>query len=118
MTNPAGCDATALLRWRSPVSGGRRSGPPLGPTYAATVVFALGDDQAAAPSVPPDLAEHLSAVFGFDAPPTHEPATARVRFLTRDRVDLSVGAPFLVMEGPRPVADGTITSVVEDAPVD
>lgn len=44
--------ATARMRWRTAEEGGRRSGPPTAPVYAATCVFPLGGEEAVQPGWP------------------------------------------------------------------
>ncbi len=107
--------ATALVRWRLAADGGRTSGPPPGPQYAASAVFVLGDDHEVTPDWPAG-AEHFSVGMNLGAAESDGRQWAEIDFLARDLVADYVrpGIGFLVMEGPRPVADAEIISVLAD----
>lgn len=54
--------AYAAVSWLPPDQGGRRSGPPTDTVYAATCVFAQGDDASILPGWP-STADHLSILL-------------------------------------------------------
>ncbi|KOU19812.1 MULTISPECIES: hypothetical protein [Streptomyces] len=104
--------AEAVVSWRSAEEGGRRSGPPTAPVYAATAVFVRGEDQELRPGRPPS-ANHLSVLL--EETPVREDGSrvCKVDFLVRDLATphLVPGGEILVMEGPRVVASALITAV-------
>jgi len=104
--------AIVSLRWLSGVEGGRRSGPPEAPVYAATCIFPLGGETETMPGWPATAPQISILVQRLGT----EPALlelAKVAFLVPDlaKPHLSVDAKILVMEGPRPVAHGVIQEV-------
>lgn len=105
--------ANARIRWRSADDGGRQSGPPPGPRYAATAVFVLGDDAQLIPNWPAG-GEHFSVLLEYIGSGDHgSEVVAKIDFLARDLAADHVrqGAQFVIMEGRRPVADALITEV-------
>jgi len=93
------------VAWRPPASGGRRSGPPPGPRYMPTVVFADGRGGAVA-------GEHFSIVIELEE--QHGMLSrGRARFLAPALVEpyLHAGASLHVMEGARVVGDAVVLSV-------
>jgi hypothetical protein len=105
--------AEVHIRWRSPSEGGRRSGPPPGPEYAATAVFMYGDDTETQPNWPAS-GEHFSVRMEYASPLKGSEVTAVVDFLAPDLVQgqLREGARFLIMEGPRAVGEATVISLL------
>jgi hypothetical protein len=97
--------AHVCLRRRD--DGGKLSGPPSGPVYAATAVAVLGGDADVLPGWPA-TAPQFSIVLEFDAAPIEgDWSPTRVRALVEGAPGseaLEPGAELLVMEGPRDVA--------------
>jgi hypothetical protein len=54
--------AIAVVGWLSPQQGGRSSGPPTAPVYAATCIFPLGGDREVHPDWPRG-ADHFSILL-------------------------------------------------------
>lgn len=104
--------AMARVRWRSAEEGGRRTGPPPGPFFAATAVFVHGDDDQVIPDWPAG-GEHFSMMLDYVGDVADGEAEAKVDFIARELVagHLRPGARFLVMEGRRPVAEAVISEV-------
>ncbi|MCZ3386476.1 MAG: hypothetical protein LH630_05830 [Actinomycetia bacterium] len=106
--------AFARVAWLTAEEGGRKSGPPTAPVYAATCVFPLGGDSEVQPGWPA-AGDALSILL--QAAPTggKGPGTYKVDFLARDlaRQFLHVGAEVLVMEGPAVVARAVILEVTD-----
>lgn len=102
------------IRWWSAGEGGRVSGPPPGPSYSATAVFILGSDVDVLPGWP-GTGEHFSVVMEF-LPAEDLAGLARARFLAADLAGayLAEGAEFLVMEGPRAVAEAVVIAIDHD----
>lgn len=104
--------AFAEVVWLTAEEGGRKSGPPTAPVYAATCVFPLGDDATVVPGWPAtgDALSILLQQVGLEPDGT---AICKVDFLARDlaRPFLHRGAQVLVMEGPAVVARATIREV-------
>ena len=105
--------AIARVRWRSPDGGGRTKPPP-GPSFAATAVFKHGGDEEVVPEWPAG-GEHFSVLLEYPSGSNAE-VTARVDFLARNLVadEVREGAQFIIMEGPRPVADAEIVKAFPD----
>lgn len=106
--------ANAVVTWVTPEMGGRSSGPPSGPVYAATSVFVHGGDAEVQPGWPAG-ADQLSILLqGTDTLPGGA-WLCKVDFLARDLAGpfIHPGAVLLVMEGPRVVATAVITAVVD-----
>jgi hypothetical protein len=106
--------ATARVRWLGPEAGGRISGPPTVAVYTATMAFKLDSDdtpgwQLAAdpflsilvkrPEVQVNLGEEL----------------VTIGFLVSDlaRPHLHPGAPFVIMEGLKVVAEAVVEHVID-----
>ncbi|MEC4571608.1 hypothetical protein [Streptomyces virginiae] len=104
--------AEAVVSWRSAEEGGRRSGPPTAPVYAATAVFVHGDDRDLQPGWP-SSANHLSILLEETSVCEDGSRVCKVDFLVRDLATphLLPGGEILVMEGPRVVASALITAV-------
>lgn len=105
--------AEARVRWFSEAEGGRREPPP-GPTYAATAVFVLGGDAELIPDWPAG-GEHFSVLLDFDEMSPEGECLAKVEFMSWSLVAdrLAPASVFLVMEGPRPVAEAVVTDVFD-----
>jgi hypothetical protein len=110
--------ALARVRWRTFEEGGRRSGPPTAPVYAATCVFPLGQDGQDGEVQPgwPGSADQLSVLLQHadaDADADSAYRLYRVGFLAPDlaRPFLRPDARMLVLEGPKVVADGIVEAV-------
>jgi hypothetical protein len=107
--------ALARVRWRTFEEGGRRSGPPTAPVYAATCVFPLGHDGEVQPGWP-GSADQLSVLLQHaDADADAAYRLYRVGFLAPDlaRPFLRPDARMLVLEGPKVVADGIVEAVFD-----
>lgn len=100
--------------WLSESEGGRRT-PPRGPSYAATAVFILGGDAELIPGWPAK-GEHFSVLLDFDENSATSDNETKVEFTSWSLVAdyLRPGVTFLVMEGPRPVAQAEVITVFED----
>lgn len=79
---------------------------------AATAVFVHGQDEQIIPNWPAQ-GEHFSVLFTFVGS-ADETRTAKVDFLDRALVAdyIREGAIFLVMAGPKPIAEAQITEVL------
>jgi hypothetical protein len=100
--------AIARIRW---LGGGQQPDP--GSTMGATAVFVLGDDAEVIPGWPA-TGQHVSVLLGFlDTEEDARDVEAKVEFLDRDAVadNLREGATFLVMAGPKPIAEAQITAI-------
>jgi hypothetical protein len=106
--------AIAALSWLGAQEGGRRSGPPTAPVYAATCVFPLGDDAEVLPGWPA-AGDALSILLEAVEITADGRGTYKVDFLARDlaRPLLYPGATVLIMEGPSVVARGVIQEVTD-----
>lgn len=106
--------ALASVRWFTEEEGGRRKPPP-GPTYAATAVFVLGGDAELARDWPA-AGEHFSVLLDFDEMSPEGESLTKVEFvswpLVADR--LMPGSAFLIMEGPKPVAEARVNETFND----
>lgn len=105
--------ATAQVRWVTPALGGRRSGPPSSPVYAATCAFPLGGEHETVPGWPATaqmLSLLLQQVDEFSDGTWFCAADFLAPDLAVDR--LRIGAPMLVMEGPKVIAHAVITDVL------
>jgi hypothetical protein len=99
--------ALVTVEWVSPEMGGRVSGPPTAPVYAATCQFLLATDY---------LSETLSVLL--------EPVTAveQKPFVSRCKLDflarelglpyVTIGAILYIFEGPKRVATAEVTEVL------
>lgn len=99
--------AVVALRWVPESDGGRPSGPPTAPVYAATAAFCPGE------TVGPD-ADLMSVLLQRTASLPDGTETANIGFLapTLAEPHLTVGAPLLITEGPKIVAHATIEEVL------
>lgn len=117
ITDPA---AWADVRWRSAADGGRKSGPPTTPVYAANCTFPLGSEADLLPGWPA-TAEKYSLLLQRLQVGDDGTWLCALDFLARELVVeyLVVGATILIMEGPRIVGDGILTRVHKSlAPAD
>jgi hypothetical protein len=106
--------AYALVSWRSAEEGGRRSGPPTAPVYAATAVFPLGGEAATQPDWPATADPMLSVLLEEVPGPSGGARVYKVDFLVRElaRPFLHPGAEMLITEGPvKIVASAVIRDV-------
>lgn len=99
--------AIVSIRWR-----GQNHRAAVGSTMAATAVFVRGHDDQIIPSWPAE-GEHFSVLFAFVGS-ADDSQTAKVDFLDRALVAdyLRKGAIFLVMAGPKPIAEARITRLL------
>ena len=106
--------ATVSLRWIQSDVGGRRSGPPTAPVYMATAVFKVGDEREVMPGWPA-TADQLSILVQRLGTVESGEESAYIDFLVPDlaRPHLYVGAEILVMEGPRVVAEATVSDIFD-----
>ena len=106
--------ACAVVTWVPAEMGGRKSGPPSAPVYAATSVFILGGDSEVQPGWPQG-ADHLSILLKEVSMLPGGARLCKVDFLARDlaRPFLDPGAILLIMEGPKVVATAVINEVVD-----
>lgn len=106
--------ALASVRWLSESEGGRHSKPP-GPSYASTAVFVLGGDTELIPGWPAE-GEHFSVLLDFGEEGAASNDETKVEFMSWSLVAdyLHPGATFLVMEGPRAVAEAHVTATFDD----
>ena len=104
--------ATARLKWRTAEEGGRRSGPPTAPVYAATCVFPLGGEEAVQPGWPA-TADKLSILLQEVERRRDGERLYKVGFLVPEtaREFVHPGARLLVTEGPKVVASGVVEDV-------
>ena len=88
--------------------------PAPGSTMGATAVFVLGNDAEVMPGWPA-TGQHFSIVLTLtELVGDGDEAEAKIDFLNRESVTDYVrpNASFLVMAGPRPIAEGRITAVL------
>jgi hypothetical protein len=104
--------AEAVVTWKTAEQGGRRSGPPTAPVYAATAVFMRGDDREVQPGWPA-AADQLSILLEQTAVREGDVREYKVDFLVRELAipQLAPGVEILVLEGPRVVASARVTAV-------
>jgi hypothetical protein len=104
--------AFAEVSWLTAEEGGRKSGPPTAPVYAATCVFPLGHDAEVQPGWPA-AGDALSILLEAVNTAADGSGTYKVDFLARDlaRPYLHRGTEVLVMEGPTVVARAVIGEV-------
>lgn len=112
MTRIAEPLAEAIVTWRTAEQGGRRSGPPTVPVYAATAVFVRGGDREIQPGWPAS-ADQLSILLEQTAVREDDARECKVDFLVRELAiaQLAPGVEILVLEGPRVVASARVTTV-------
>jgi hypothetical protein len=104
--------ALATVNWLTAEQGGRSSGPPTAPVYAANCVFPLGEDAALVPGWPA-AGEMFSLLLQKRREQPDGTWLCAVDFLVREAVVPYVvrGAPMLVMEGPKVVGRAVIEDV-------
>ncbi|WP_157575003.1 hypothetical protein [Jiangella muralis] len=107
--------ATARVTWRSPHEGGRKSGPPSAPVYAANCAFPIGGETELDPGWPA-TAEKFSLLLQRIAESPAGEWECKLDFLARNLVKqyLQPGAVMLVMEGPTVVGKAIISDVFLD----
>jgi hypothetical protein len=105
--------AIATLTWVSAPAGGRRSGPPTAPVYAATAVFGEGDEAEVHPGWPV-TADQVSILLQRLSPSPEVVEDFKIGLLFPEMVISNVrpGAEFVVLEGPKVVAHGVIREVL------
>jgi hypothetical protein len=105
--------AIARVRWFTEAAGGRHE-PPQGPTYAATAVFVLGGDAELVPGWPAG-GEHFSVLLDFDETSPEGESLAKIEFMSWSLVAdrLLPGSAFLIMEGPKPVAEARVNETFD-----
>ncbi|MBK1786883.1 hypothetical protein [Prauserella cavernicola] len=110
--NPA---AVATVTWLPAEKGGRRSGPPTGPVYAATTAFTTGDPIESEPGWPATDPRTMSILLERTGSAPQITESMRVGFIAPELATsfLRHGAEFVVLEGPKPVAHGVVTEVLE-----
>jgi hypothetical protein len=103
--------AVGKVTWLPASAGGRVTGPPSGPDYRVTTVFA---DTPEAASGPEHADEHRSIWLRFLTDPSEdEPTHVEIGFLyTEGLPPLVRGTRFMVMEGHRVVAEGVVDEAV------
>lgn len=108
--------AQAVVTWVTAEMGGRVSGPPAGPVYAATSVVVDGADAEVLPGWPA-TADQLSILLQEIESLPGGARICMVDFLARDlaRPFVRPGATFLIMEGPKVVATAVISDVIGEA---
>lgn len=106
--------AYAIAAWVSPDMGGRRSGPPSGPVYAATSVFVQNEDSQVHPEWPLGV-DQMSILIEQSGVLPGGAWQCKIDFLARDLAEpfIHPGAAMLIMEGPKVVATAVITSVTD-----
>jgi len=104
--------ATALVTWLTPEQGGRRSGPPTAPVYAANCSFPLGGEAETVPGWPATAEKFSLLLQKLDVTDTGA-WLCKIDFLARDLVAgyLVPASSMLVMEGPKVVGNATIEEV-------
>lgn len=110
--------ASALVTWRTAAEGGRASGPPTAPVYAANCAFPLGGERETVPDWPA-TAEKFSILIQKVGEPS-DGWLCDLDFFAPDLVMpyLVPGALMLVMEGPKVVGEATIQAVFADPVAD
>jgi hypothetical protein len=104
--------AHAVVTWASAEMGGRKSGPPTAPVYAATCTFVHGGDAEIQPDWPAQ-GEHFSILIQRTETLPGGAWICKIDFLVRDLVAPSIhlGALLLIMEGGKVVGTAAITAV-------
>jgi hypothetical protein len=105
--------ATVSIRWVAADQGGRSSGPPTAPVYAATAVFVLGGDASVRPGWPASADQISILVQRIGKLPDGSDA-ANIDFLVPELAQpfMHDGAQLVIMEGPKIVAQATITKML------
>jgi hypothetical protein len=103
--------AEAVVRWRTAEEGGRWSGPSTAPVYVASTVFVLGGESEVQPGWPWTADLMISIWVERIATQDDGSWLCKIDFPVRDLAMpyVVVGAKFLLMEGPRVVADAQFT---------
>lgn len=111
--------ANVTVVWLPASEGGRASGPPTVPVYAANCAFPLGNDVEVMPGWPATAEKFSLLLQKIDERPDGI-WFCNVGFLAPDLVApyLSPGASMLVMEGPKVVGTATIHEVFIAEPGD
>lgn len=106
--------AQAVVTWVAPEMGGRRSGPPSGPVYAATSVF-MHEGDAEVQADWPLGADQLSILVQMTETLPGGAWLCKIDFLARDLAAPLVrpGVVLLIMEGPKVVATAVVAVVAE-----
>jgi len=106
--------AIALVDWLQPSAGGRTSGPPTAPVYAANCTFPLGGERETVPGWPATAEKFSVFIQKVDDGPDGA-WICKIDFIAPDLVApyLGRGVQMLVMEGPKVVGQATITDVFE-----
>ncbi|SDX35637.1 hypothetical protein SAMN05216215_101026 [Saccharopolyspora shandongensis] len=104
--------AEAMVVWRTPEEGGRKSGPPTAPVYMATAVFVQGGDDEVQPGWPAS-ADQVSILLQETDRVDDDSRRCLVGFLVPELVlsHVRAGAELLVLEGLRTVASVQIETV-------
>ena len=107
--------ASAIVTWPSPEQGGRRSGPPTAPVYAANCTFPMGGEAEVATDWPA-TAEKFSLLLQLVTEMPTGAWACKLDFLARDLAirHLRPGARMLVLEGPKVVGHARIVEVFLD----
>lgn len=105
--------ALVAVTWASAKNGGRKSGPPTASVYTATAVFRLGNDSETQPGWPVSV-DQVSILLERVTQTPAEVEMMKVGFLFPDLVRSSIrcGAEFVILEGPKVVAQGVLTEVL------
>ena len=106
--------AYAAVMWVTPEMGGRSSGPPTAPVYAATSVFVHGGDVEVQPGWPAGV-DQLSILVQMTETLPSGAWLAKIDFLARDLAGpwIRPGTVLLILEGIKVVATAVITAVTE-----
>jgi hypothetical protein len=105
--------AAVAVRWVAAAAGGRRSGPPTAPVYAATAVFRLDGEAETAPGWPAN-ADQLSILVQRTGvlPGGEDLASIGFLFPYLARPYLHVGAELVILEGPKAVAYAVVCELL------
>ena len=111
--------AYGRVTWLAAEAGGRRTGPPAGPHYAATAVFLGVRQQLEGAPSEPHVDEHWSILLEWRDPVAGWSGDVMIDFLAKDLVAplLAPGVRLGVMEGTRLVGEVVVTGVAEANPV-
>jgi hypothetical protein len=102
--------AHAVVTWVAPEMGGRKSGPPSSPVYAATSVFVRGGDAEVQPDWPLGV-DQLSILIQMTETLPGGAWLCKIDFLARGSAIPLVrpGVVLLIVEGPK-VATAVVTA--------
>jgi len=105
--------ASGLIRWYSPGEGGRPNGPPSGPSYASTAVFADASMDREVQQIV--NVEPYSVVVTFGKSDGKGRTEAKFRFLALDVMGsrLQPGATFYLMEGSHVVGEALVIELLK-----